>query len=302
MVRAAVDSSVQRLYPGPTPRPQQVLPASPLKRQDGQARWAHFIQRVEQDEEMRRVHRQNALEERSKQLRPQSVSVTLKEARCSSMRQERTLFAAAVSPRPPATSRSSDRRRVCRGSEVANQPTAQSATHQHATPRSQSARHGSSRASRKPRATEHHGTPRAQSARHWSSRTSQDMFVPPHFPVRPILPPPPCIESGEALAAEIFAKVERHIKQCATPGKHSYLITPRREVAMTRQLVGEVDILATLPEAARFKIAARMKTMYRVQPGQVIIQKGAVGREMCASTYCAQPSVSSLLSFYHTET
>ena len=103
MVRAAVDSSVQRLYPGPTPRSQQAPPASALKRQDDQARWAQFIQRVEQDEEMRRVHRQIALEERSKQLRPQSVGVTLKEARCSSMRQERTLFAAAVSPRPPAT-------------------------------------------------------------------------------------------------------------------------------------------------------------------------------------------------------
>ena len=86
------------------------------------------------------------------------------------------------------------------------------------------------------------------------------------------------------MAAEIFAKVESHIKQSATPGKHSYLITPRREIEMTRQLVAEVDILATLPEAARFKIAARMKTMYRVQPGQVIIQKGAVGREMCALT------------------
>lgn len=297
MVRAAVDSSVQRLYPGPAPRSQYVPPVSSLTRHANQARWAHFIQRVEQDEEMRRVHRSNALEERAKQLRPQSVQVRLKQAHCSSMRQERMLFAQAVSPRPPATPRSSERRRVCRGSEVAKQLTVQSATRRHATPRSQSARHGSSRTSRNSHTAENHGNPRAQSAMHWLSRTSRDTFAPKHIPVRPILPPAPCIESGEALAAEIFAKVERHIKQCATPGKHTYLITPRREVAMTRQLVAEVDILATLPEAARFKIASRMKTLYRVQPGQVIIQKGVAGNEMCVPTACTQPALFQLAKF-----
>jgi hypothetical protein len=86
------------------------------------------------------------------------------------------------------------------------------------------------------------------------------------------------------MAAEIFAKVESHIKQSATPGKHSYLITPRREIEMTRQLVAEVDILATLPVDTRSKIASRMTTMYRVQPGEIIIRKGDVGKEMCVLT------------------
>ena len=51
---------------------------------------------------------------------------------------------------------------------------------------------------------------------------------------------------------------------------------------MTRKLVAEVDILSTLPEEARIKLASRMTTMYRVEPGQVLIEKGAVGKEMCA--------------------
>ena len=51
---------------------------------------------------------------------------------------------------------------------------------------------------------------------------------------------------------------------------------------MTRKMVAEVDILSTLPEDARIKLASRMTTLYRVEPGQVLIEKGAVGKEMCA--------------------
>ena len=47
---------------------------------------------------------------------------------------------------------------------------------------------------------------------------------------------------------------------------------------MTRKMIGEVDILSTLPEEARSKLASRMTTTYGVEPGQVIIEKGAVGR------------------------
>jgi CRP-like cAMP-binding protein len=88
------------------------------------------------------------------------------------------------------------------------------------------------------------------------------------------------VQSGAVLAAQIFDKVQRHIAESATPGKHSYLITPRRELEMTRQYVAQVDILQNLPEHARTKLASSMTTMYHVQPGKVIIEKGAVGREM----------------------
>ena len=257
--KAAMDESLRRLYPQPSPPRQQAPPASPACRHDAEVWWAGFMSRVEVDVTDRLLSNQQALagDDRHRPWGSKPRPARLQSARESPRHSPRSGALPDVRPStagevqlegsaPPSAARSGSKSSL----GIARGTTRRSPVPPPRTP-PQSARQ------------------RRTSRRHTPLRNLINQVVPATPPWASPAPAQEACASGGALAAAIFAKVEKHIDESATPGKHSYLITPRRELAMTQRYVAQVDILQNLPEHARIHLASSMTTMYHIQPGQV---------------------------------